>query len=476
MEENKILITTQYVREKFKEHICAPNNYRLLFSGKYGSGKTYFLQEYFDINKDKYETFHLFPTNYAVSSNEDIVKLLQFDIMYEIIRKGILEPSEKFFSNKDIIAPFLRNHASGIIRDVVSHCSSIGKKLADIYDNSQKWLDKFESFKQQMNETESDKARAAFEKLLKEVEYCEYTELIELALSNIENKQKVLIVDDLDRIDPEHIFRLLNVFSAQLSDYFPAHASASQNENRFGFDKVIFVCDIDNIRNIYHAKYGEKTDFLGYIDKFYSIGPFYYDNNNQIAHEAHQFVRSIRSEYTEEDCGMLTALTRMLLFHNVIRLRQLVEKSFANWESTEWKYPNLISDINYSSVRLIDYLIFIFGSKDDLINTLKGHNEEVNIDVLKKSDFRLVDLLLPLLQDIRDLPLNAQIEYRNNELNTTISFSCQKKYRDKYTIIDYDNIKDRKGNRMDTIPYFGLLRTAVERFCEMNEARKVLRY
>ena len=80
MEEERILIPIQSELEKFDAHIKTENKYRILFSGKYGSGKTYFLQQYFDINKDKYEVFHLFPTNYAVSSNEDIVKLLQFDI------------------------------------------------------------------------------------------------------------------------------------------------------------------------------------------------------------------------------------------------------------------------------------------------------------------------------------------------------------------------------------------------------------
>ena len=45
MEEDKILITTQYERERFEEHFNASDNFRIFFSGKYGSGKTYFLQE-----------------------------------------------------------------------------------------------------------------------------------------------------------------------------------------------------------------------------------------------------------------------------------------------------------------------------------------------------------------------------------------------------------------------------------------------
>jgi hypothetical protein len=91
-----------------------------------------------------------------------------------------------------------------------------------------------------------------------------------------------LIVDDLDRIDPEHIFRLLNVFAAHLD-------TCSEAPNKLGFDKIIFVCDINNLRNIFRAKYGTYTDFNGYIDKFYSCEVYRFDNRGilqKIAYEA----------------------------------------------------------------------------------------------------------------------------------------------------------------------------------------------
>lgn len=89
-----------------------------------------------------------------------------------------------------------------------------------------------------------------------------------------ETKQKkVLIIDDLDRLDPEHIFRLFNVFSAhfdQVNYYENSIEGEIRNDNKFGFDKIIFVCDIENIRKIFAHKYGGEVDFSGYIDKFYS--------------------------------------------------------------------------------------------------------------------------------------------------------------------------------------------------------------
>ena len=63
-------------------------------------------------------------------------------------------------------------------------------------------------------------------------------------------------MDDLDRLDPESIFRLLNIFSS----FFDRN-----QKNKFGFDKIIIVADYENIKNIFHHKYGEETDFEGYM-------------------------------------------------------------------------------------------------------------------------------------------------------------------------------------------------------------------
>lgn len=96
------------------------------------------------------------------------------------------------------------------------------------------------------------------------------TEIIQNTLSVIQKKKKVvLIIDDLDRVDPEHIFRLINVFSA--------YVDQDSSHNLFGFDHVIFVCDLENIKSIYHHRYGENTNFYSYIDKFYGSPPFEYD-------------------------------------------------------------------------------------------------------------------------------------------------------------------------------------------------------
>jgi hypothetical protein len=83
-------------------------------------------------------------------------------------------------------------------------------------------------------------------------------------------KKSVLIIDDLDRLDPEHIFRILNIFSAFQDQH--------KETNKFGFDKVILVFDVENVRSIFRHKYGSGADFSGYLDKFYSQEIFWFDN------------------------------------------------------------------------------------------------------------------------------------------------------------------------------------------------------
>jgi len=87
------------------------------------------------------------------------------------------------------------------------------------------------------------------------------------------NKRSVLVLDDLDRIDPEHIFRILNILSA----YFE-----KEHENKFGFDLIVIVADYTNLKNFFHHKYGMETDFSGYVDKFFTISPYYFDNKKTV--------------------------------------------------------------------------------------------------------------------------------------------------------------------------------------------------
>lgn len=111
--EAKFKIEIEEIFPKFEEHLEIKDNKRILFSGKFGIGKTYFLNEFFENKKEKYEVFHLFPVNYQISSNENILEFLKYDILVELIKKdkdifkndnnediGMIEYIKKDFTHK----------------------------------------------------------------------------------------------------------------------------------------------------------------------------------------------------------------------------------------------------------------------------------------------------------------------------------------------------------------------------------------
>jgi len=113
--------------------------------------------------------------------------------------------------------------------------------------------------------------------------------LIIQTLQQIKNngKKTVLIIEDLDRIDPAHLFRILNVFSAHIDRIYQCSPltvyDIDGNEqqidglrNKFGFDKVVMVMDYDTTRHIYSHFYGDKANYQGYIGKFISHNVYRY--------------------------------------------------------------------------------------------------------------------------------------------------------------------------------------------------------
>ncbi len=74
-----IKIPIDTIKKEFDDFLNMGENSRVLFSGKFGIGKTHFLNEFFKEQKDLYEVFHLYPLNYQINSNDDIAALLKYD-------------------------------------------------------------------------------------------------------------------------------------------------------------------------------------------------------------------------------------------------------------------------------------------------------------------------------------------------------------------------------------------------------------
>lgn len=288
-----------YPCKSFNNHLVFPNNSRILFSGKFGLGKTYFLNYFFKeevqkevLNGHKYNSFHIYPVNYSIASNEDIFRYIKYDVITSLLTANV-EVQHEDFSSWDKVPSYIKANPLKVFATLIYMVPKVGKDIIDLYE-------KFESLRKDFESYDEKEGISKGSKLIKQLESVELDEgsiyensIITKLISNIlfrhkqeTGRENVLIIDDLDRIDPEHIFRLLNVFAAHLDNPFGL-------PNKLGFDKVILVCDIGNIKNIFKAKYGVETDFNGYIDKFYSCEVFYLDNHEILSEIAYEAFKSI---------------------------------------------------------------------------------------------------------------------------------------------------------------------------------------
>lgn len=91
--------------KNFGAHIIEPTNEKIIFSGKFGKGKTTFLLHFFKnqqeyLNKELFDAYFIDPINYTVANNEDIFKYLKYDILLALLEKG-KKADDISFSNSD---------------------------------------------------------------------------------------------------------------------------------------------------------------------------------------------------------------------------------------------------------------------------------------------------------------------------------------------------------------------------------------
>lgn len=445
MDDIELEFNIESPTKAFGAHLDLPNNNRILFSGIFGIGKTYFLRRFFEVKADKYVAIRLCPINYSIASNEDIFKFLKYDILYELMVEHNWMPEElnPEFYESDFLASIAIVHSAELTKTFIKHIPIIGKpivkiiqQLADlekIIDAARKRAEKNDEFRLLHEYWENTRESYLYEE-------DSINQLIHGALNQLTTKsqeeesngrEKILIIDDLDRLDPDHIFRLFNIFSAHFDD---------QKENKWGFDRVILVADIDNIRSIFHARYGQDTDFSGYIDKFFSREVFRFNNEEGIV-ESLQTHFSLLTQQKENQRLVskrvfdkyLKPILLPMIYAGAINLRSLVKIEIVD-RNTE---PTIIfsnRDKTYSLLQFpgligLDIIIQLFGSIrstqnaiDQTLRFLKQSGQEESKDIYRK---RIEGLLVFLCFDEEKIytndPVDCQLESNYGE---ELSFQC----------------------------------------------------
>lgn len=250
---------------------------RIILSAKFGDGKTYLLNE---LRKDeamqnKYEFFTIYPVNYSVAKNEDVFEYIKRDIIVQLHERKLLE-------NIDLNALFASVLISDDFTSVVSFLLSF-VSMGEFYN---KVYHKFLEIKNKYDEKKhtADKYLSKFANTAGCIyEEDGYTTLIRMAIEWISQdhslngeerkaKKPVLIIEDLDRLDPKHLFRILNVVSAHIDDSDRPDIVG----NKFGFSNIVLVMDYDVTKHIFHHFYGAEACYEGYMSKFLSREPFRY--------------------------------------------------------------------------------------------------------------------------------------------------------------------------------------------------------
>ena len=272
---------------------------RIILSAKFGDGKTYLLNELRknEAMQNKYEFFTIYPVNYSVAKNEDVFEYIKRDIIVQLHERKLLE-------NIDLNALFASVLTSDDFTSVVSFLLSF-VPMGEFYN---KVYHKFLEIKNKYDEKKhtADKYLSKFANTAGCIyEEDGYTELIRMAIEWISQdhslngeerkaKKPVLIIEDLDRLDPKHLFRILNVVSAHIDDskqpdivgnkfgFNNIGAGVAGEEsgdivgNKFGFNNIVLVMDYDVTKHIFHHFYGAQACYDGYMSKFLSREPFRY--------------------------------------------------------------------------------------------------------------------------------------------------------------------------------------------------------
>ncbi len=244
--QTRNLISISVPLKLFHDHIRKPNNCKILLSAPFGQGKTTFLQLFFKEKSAEYNTFLLFPVNYSVVRNEDIFELIKCEILLKLLENKDVEFNKETFTYLETIPFYLKRNADKIIAPFLKHIPLIGRDLFTINDRLNQLMNVYFAEHDSLQKDDAIKANGYIESFIeKEGSLYEsnfYTQLIRnllYALKESSSKENVLIIDDFDRLDPDHVFRILNVFAAHFDD--PENFTVS---NKFGFDKIIIVCDL----------------------------------------------------------------------------------------------------------------------------------------------------------------------------------------------------------------------------------------
>lgn len=428
---------------------------RIIFSAKFGDGKSYFLDKFiksYDEKKNDYYFITLHPVNYVVEENRDVIEYIKRDILFQLIKDNRIydfkEGYDKIFDavcNKESLLK-LADFAASIIpvKGLKERYESLKGLASTIY----------EKYKEQDVLHVVDDYLNGFYGKSGSISECDaFTYLIQKSLGQTKAKS-VLIIEDLDRIDPAHLFRIMNVLSSQVDN---PNYSEVPNGNKFGFDKIILVMDYEIARHLFHHFYGKEANYEGYMNKFLNTLPYKFS----ISEEAQKQVENklIRTFGTSDVLNFRSPLnphkfdsdTFFLLVAvkelSVRRCKEFIDDNIETHIKSSWVNDKIKIPTNIDLVKILYCIRFFTRLSLDtifimLVESLQGE--------------LAVRMFMPLFcisskRNTFTVRVGKEIYYCHYE-ERDFSFSVEQiNTWDDFLLVDFEKIKNAAINMKDAV-------------------------
>lgn len=387
--------------EDFNKHVEVNKN--IILSAHFGDGKSYMLQKFKEKYADKYHFVTLYPVNYTIAENKDILEYIKRDIIFQLLRDGLISDTTDFSAVSASL--FTAENINDFITDICAskdNSSLIGTGLKVIVKAKEKYDSEKKTAKKLLYNHQNHKGGLYEDDL--------YTMIIKAGLKYT-NKPTVLIVEDLDRVDPSHLFRLLNVLSTQFDRPY-IHDDDYRSSNKFGFEKTILVLDYEQTEQLYKYFYGSDIGYQGYMSKLMTTLPYRYDIKEKAQNYLYEFI--------QKDVGVVSGLEcfpRIQMKIEELSVREVVAVLSAKINGFIKVHSiNMYDGTPYSTIggatKLLFYMSLLGFSIEEysLLLTMSNNKES------------LVKLFAPfILSDNKDRECFLRLEQVDSNKNNTYS-------------------------------------------------------
>lgn len=251
-------------------------NDRMIFSAPFGSGKSYFMDRFAKSCSRDYYFFTLYPVNYVISPTDSIMEYVKRDIVFQLVEQGLV------FERLDVKA-ILTDMAKDLdLTELLSFLALIpaAQPVVKGFFKAGTGIKPFNSFAN--NYQSSSKYISSFSSSGTPYDNDAITCFIKKSFENLRKLDKrkiVLVIEDMDRIDPGHLFTILNIFGAHVDRHYVNPQAVEPN--KFGFDKMVIIMDYNSVSGMFKHRYGDSANFAGYMGKFVTTSPYRYSIYNK---------------------------------------------------------------------------------------------------------------------------------------------------------------------------------------------------